>query len=265
MSSSNNQFKGLFMKSLFLFLLLILVPIPVLADSSGVVTLTPDNTLTLYGAVDEEMVEYVANKLPKLSSPTIYVQLFSPGGSVFSGKRVIDQLYAAQAQGKRVVCVAHVAASMAFVILQSPACQSRHVVSGAVLMQHQARATVSGPIHQLLSSVHSLVLELQELNTMQAARLGVPVEVFNNMVQHDLWINSGARALSLNAADSTILVLCDSRLLKRGKREDIIIGRVKLTATQSECPYVVQPKVEAIQIQESVITELKHEQNAGKN
>lgn len=253
------------MRALFLMLLSILLPIQVLAEQPKVVTLTPENTLTLYGAVNEEMVEYVANKLPTLTSSTIYVQLFSPGGSVFSGKRVIDQLSAVQAQGKQVVCIAHVAISMAFVILQSPACQIRHVVSGAILMQHQARATVSGPIHQLLSSVHSLVIELQELNQMQADRMELPVDVFNNMVQHDLWINSGSRALFLKAADSSILALCDSTLVKRGEREDVTIGRIKLTATRSECPYVVQPKVEVIRFEESTITELKHEQDAGKN
>lgn len=253
------------MRALFLMFLAILLPVQVFAEQPNVVTLTPNNTLTLYGAVNEEMVEYVAKKLPTLTSSTVYVQIFSPGGAVFSGKRVIDQLVAVQAQGKQVVCVAHVAVSMAFVILQSPACQVRHVVSGAILMQHQASATVSGPIHQLLSSVHSLILELQELNEMQAKRIGIPVDTFNNMVQHDLWINSGSRALSLNVADSTILALCDSKLVKRGEREDVTIGRIKLTATRSECPYVVQPKVEVIRYEETTITELKYEQDAGKN
>lgn len=235
------------LKAFLISLATLIIPASTLASTpDSVALLKPNNTLTLLGVINEEMVERVARKLPSLSSNTVYVQLISPGGSVLSGKRIIDQLLGLQAQGKKVVCVAHVAISMAFVILQSPACPVRQVVSGALLMQHQASATIEGPVLHLLSQVRSLLQELEEINQMQADRLKIPLAQFLANITHDLWLNSGISAIKANAADSQIAVVCAASLLEQGRKEEVIFGRVKLVVTYSDCPYIVQPKVEVL-------------------
>lgn len=220
------------------------------ASTPQAAVLKPGNTLTLFGVVDEAMVETLARKIPELTSSTIYVQILSPGGSVVSGKRIIDQLVGLQAQGKNIVCVAHIAVSMAFVILQSPACPQRRVVSGAILMQHQASAGVEGPIMNLLSQVKALVAEIEEIEQMQADRLQMPLQQFRALTIHDLWLNSGSAALKAKAADAPIALLCSKELIKAGKREELVLGRVKLVATFSDCPYVVKPHIEVKPIED---------------
>lgn len=208
------------------------------------VILKPSNTLTLFGVVNEGMVAKVAKKIPTLTSDTIYVQLITPGGSVLSGKRIIDQLLGLQAQGKKIVCVAHIAISMGFVILQSPACPVRQVVNGSILMQHQASAGLEGPVMHLLSQVTALLVELNELNVMQANRLQLSVDKFKALTVHDYWLNSGLAAIQAKAADSLGTFICSPVLIKEGNVEEITYFGIKLIATTSDCPYVTQSKVE---------------------
>mgnify|MGYP007071566572 CR=1 FL=1 len=233
-----------FISTVLTLLATLIIPASSIASTPQAALLKPGNTLTLFGVVNEDMVETVAKKIPELSSDTIYVQILSPGGSVVSGKRIIDQLVALQAQGKKVVCVAHIAISMAFVILQSPACPDRRVVSGAILMQHQASAGLEGPILNLLSQVKALVAEIEEIEQMQADRLKLSLNAFRALTVHDYWLNSGSSALKAKAADAPISLLCSKDLIKQGKREELVLGRVKLVATYSDCPYVVKPQVE---------------------
>lgn len=232
------------MKRFLISLATLIIPFTASASTPDAVMLNPSNTLTLIGEVNEDMVEKVAKRIPQLSSNTVYVQLISPGGSVLSGKRIIDQLVALQAQGKQVVCVAHLAASMAFVILQSPACPERTVVSGALLMQHQASLRVQGQIYNILSNITATVEELLELEAMQAKRLQLSVEQFKQLTVHDWWLNSGSAALKAKAADKDVVVLCSAELLQRGNREELHFGNITMTVTISDCPYVVKPKIE---------------------
>lgn len=232
------------LKILLSLLAILIIPVSSNASTPRAAVLKPGNTLTLFGVVNEDMVELVARKIPDLTSDTIYVQILSPGGSVVSGKRLIDQLVGLQAQGKQIVCVAHIAISMAFVILQSPACPDRRVVSGAILMQHQASAGIEGPIMNLLSQVKALVVEIEEIEQMQADRLKLPLAQFRSLTVHDYWLNSGTSALKANAADASISLLCSRELIKQGKREELVMGRIKLVATFSDCPYIIKPKME---------------------
>lgn len=235
------------LKAFLISLATLIIPTSSFASTpEPVAVLRPSNTLTLLGVIEEPMVELVARKLPKLTSNTIYVQLLSPGGSVLAGKRIIDQLLGLQAQGKKVVCVAHIAVSMAFVILQSPACMVRQVVSGAVLMQHQASAVIEGPVLHILSQVQSLLQELDELNKMQATRLQISVPQFMSAIANDMWLNSGKIAIAAKAADAPISVVCSPALLNEGKKEEAVYGRIKLIAHFSDCPYIIQPRIEVL-------------------
>lgn len=207
------------------------------------IVLDTHNTLTLFGEVNERMVEHVATTLPKLG-PTIYVNLVSPGGSIIAGKRVIDQLTAAVNGGRKVVCIPHFAMSMAFVILQSSACPVRLGLSSSVLMQHQPSVVFEGPFHNAVNQLEAVRVEVTELEKMQAQRLGMPIHEFVARTAFDLWLNSGEQALLLRAVDSLGTVICSPTLLKR-KRIDEVDGPFGMTfkLEGSDCPYVLRQKL----------------------
>lgn len=200
------------------------------------------NTLTLFGEVNERMVEHVANSLPKLGN-TVYVNIVSPGGSIPSGKRIIDQLTAAVDSGRKVICIPHIAASMAFVILQSTACPVRLGLSSSLLMQHQPSLSIEGPIHNAASQLEAIKIEVIELEKMQADRLKMPLHEFVARTAFDMWLNSGELALQLKAVDYLGTVICSPRLLKQVRVEEVdtLFGTVKIES--NNCPYVLRQKV----------------------
>lgn len=207
------------------------------------IVLDTHNTLTLFGEVNEGMVEHVANTLPKLG-PTIYVNLVSPGGSIIAGKRIIDQLTAASNAGKKVVCIPHFAISMAFVILQSSACPVRLGLPSSVLMQHQPSLSIEGPFHNTVNQLEAFRVEVVELEKLQAERLKMPLHEFVARTAFDMWLNSGQQALALKAVDSLGTVICSPNLLKR-KRVDEVQGPFGMTfkIESNDCPYVLRQKL----------------------
>jgi len=207
------------------------------------IVLTTTNTLTLFGEVNEGMVEHVANTLPKLGS-TIYVNIVSPGGSIVAGKRIIDQLTAASNSGKKIVCIPHFAISMAFVILQSSACPVRLGLPSSVLMQHQPSLVIEGPFHNAVNQLEAFRIEVVELEKLQAERLKMPLHEFVTRTAFDMWLNSGEQALALKAIDSLGTVICSPDLLK-SKRVDEIQGPFGITfkLEGNDCPYVLRQKL----------------------
>lgn len=211
--------------------------------SSLPIVLTPNNTLTLFGDVNEDMVENVATSLPRIQGNTIYVNIVSGGGSVQSGKRIIEQLTAAVQSGKQVICIPHMAISMAFVILQSSGCPTRMAVPASVLMQHQPSLVIQGPIRNVQSLFDSVKVELNEIERMQAARLKMTHRQFIDITAFDWWLNSGTIAAQHNAVDSVGTVLCSTALIKRKKVREVQFFFRTLIIESSECPYILRQKV----------------------
>jgi len=212
------------------------------AKPAELVILTPENTLNLFGEVNEGMVERVATTLPKLGN-TVYVNLVSPGGSIIAGKRIIDQLSAAINNGKKVVCIPHLAVSMAFVILQSEACPHRMALPSSVLMQHQPSIGFEGPLRSVANQFDAARAEILEIEAMQANRLKISVDKYRELTNFEWWLNTGAISIKANAVDSIGNVICSPALLKRKRIDEVqsLFGTIKLEG--SECPYVLRQKV----------------------
>lgn len=208
-----------------------------------VAVLTPQNTLTLLGTVDEQMVEHVATTLPRMLSNTIYVNIVSTGGSIQAGKRIIDQLTAAVNSGKQIVCVPHLAVSMAFVILQSSGCPERMGVSSSVLMQHQPSLQIGGSLRNVINLLDSIVVEIHEIEKMQADRLGISVAAFREATNFDWWLNSGKIALRHKTIDSIGNVVCSPALLKKKIVREVQFFLNTIKIESSACPYIIKQKV----------------------
>lgn len=212
------------------------------AKPAELVVLTPENTLNLFGEVNEQMVERVATTLPKLGS-TVYVNLVSPGGSIIAGKRIIDQLTAAASNGKKIVCIPHLAISMAFVILQSEACPHRMALPSSVLMQHQPSIGFEGPLRSVANQFDAARAEILEIEVMQAKRLQISVDKYRELTNFEWWLNTGTIAQAAKAVDSIGNVICSPALLKRKRIDEVPFFMTTIKIESSECPYVLRQKV----------------------
>ena len=201
-------------------------------SSSADVVLTVDNTVTIADAIHEQSVSKAIRQLTMIKNSEVYLFLNSPGGSVFSGRKLIDFI---NASDKKIHCVAQYAASMAFAILQ--VCETRLVMSSSILMQHQATIGLRGaPVNNQLSFLNLLLIYLEEMDAMQAARMGITPKDLALEIRDDMWL-TGSESITSNAADKVVTVVCSPKLVQ--KSEVLSVGFFGIAKAKfSKCPLI---------------------------
>jgi len=232
------------MKILNLLFTLFAFAIPTFTLASPVVTATPDVLLTeknhvvVRGEVNGESVSKWILELNNIKDKDVVVYINSPGGSVLAGMTFVEQIQQMTKAGKNVVCVADVAASMAFIILQS--CPNRYVTSASILMQHQMSLKLGGQIENVKTYLNFLDGVEEDLNLMQAKKMDMDPDDFKRLIAHDLWL-SGSSIMKHNAADKMVHVGCDSVLLTKVHKEEIDTFFGTIVLTYSKCPLARDP------------------------
>lgn len=170
--------------------------------------LSKSNTVALVGIVKTPLMVKLLQDLkavPAQEQAVLYLD--SPGGSLDAGLWFIDSVLALK---RPVTCVAYYAASMAMAIFQSQACTTRVVTPNSVLMQHQARFGLRAQSqHNLVSRMSLWNALLSRISLIHQTRMGIKADVYNDLVQHDLWIY-GVTALAYKATDEVRVLLCDA-------------------------------------------------------
>ena len=213
-----------------------------MACSSELVELNSRNLITLRGPIKHESVSDFLNKTSRIDSDEIYVYLSSPGGSVMEGMKIVDVISSLEKSGKKVNCISDFSASMAFIILQS--CPNRYATFSSVLMQHQMSLGLEGNLENVKSYLEFIDNVDEELNRMQANKIGMGEKEFKDKVMSDWWIH-GPDAKKNGVVDDLVVVKCHSELT--GKHDVITVstmfGPIKLI--YDKCPLSRYPiKVE---------------------
>ncbi len=198
-----------------------------------IINLTLTNHVVLRGVINEQSVSKFLLNLQNLNENNIYIYISSPGGSVLDGLQIVDQIQQLTKSGVQVNCIADMAMSMAFVILQS--CPNRLVTSASVLMQHQMSFGISGPIENVSSRMKFVKSLEEELTEMQSQRLNMTAKTFSDMIAHDWWL-FGKEIFEYNVADSVIHVKCDKELSENVIVETIYSMFGDIQEIYSACP-----------------------------
>lgn len=232
------------MKNLALIIILGLTSFVAKAESD--IEFKEGNSYTFAGPVTEESVDAA---ITGISSKSVkFLILDTPGGSIDAGYRFISFLKTRQ----DIACVVQQAASMGFVIFQ--ACGTRYVLDHSLLMQHQASLGLPPmKVGNLLSTLKGILGQLDEMDNMQAKRMGLSLEKFKALIHDDLWLFSGAKAVDLNAADKVVTASCSQDLInKKVRKKEIVqmfIFKAEVEVELSLCPLiltktVIEPKPE---------------------
>jgi ATP-dependent protease ClpP protease subunit len=182
--------------------------VPFYKPGDKTVVMTSKNTVVLNSTINSTSVTNVINKFNTSSEKQMYLMINSPGGVIFEGQRLLDYL---DTTDKEIVCVARVAASMAFNTLQH--CKTRLVLHGSVLMAHHALIEGSdGRINTVTSKdkTHPLYRLDWELDGPIAKRLGVTVEEWFKIINEpQYWIGvDEIMGFRLKLADDMVKVSC---------------------------------------------------------
>lgn len=206
-------------------------------NESKLVRLDENNFVSLRGSVDEESASAFVSDIMKIKGNKIYIYLVTPGGSIISGNTIVQTIDTLTASGKKIICIADHAYSMGFVIFQS--CPVRYILPHSIIMQHQASLQVKGPINQARNMFKLVEKIVNTGNIRQAERLGVTLNEFNLMTEHDLWLY-GNEIIEKRAADEVINVICDFDPEKTYELTKFtMFGIVKIIF--SHCPLIHTP------------------------
>ena len=199
------------------------------------ITLTESNFVLLKGEITGMSVAKTILEVEQLNTdtPTIYIQ--SPGGSVVAGMQFIQYM---KDSGKKFTCIADVAISMAFSILQ--ACDTRLVMTSSTLMQHQVSFTLQGPAENVKTQYKYILDMTEEMEIMEAKRIGISLAKFKADRLSDLWL-TGHKAVDYGAADKIEVVKCAPELYETVVTVTEIEFIFKIDVDYSSCPLVRAP------------------------
>ena len=207
-------------------------------DIPPVVTLTPSNHVSVIGVVTDQSVTGWNKQLAQRDADIVYVYINSPGGSVTAGNTFIQTMDYHAKSGKKIACIADFAASMAFAILQ--ACPYRLGTRQSVAMQHQMSLLLGGPLGNVRSRINFATSIEQSVNEMQAVRLEMSTETFEDKIKSDWWIY-GSNLILNHAVDKLITVGCSDALEARRTGCPLSMGGAD---GQHEVPTRVYPMFE---------------------
>ena len=123
-------------------------------------SIDPDNTLVFNTAVLEETVDEAIAILDKMDGDTIYLEINSPGGSVFDGTRLVNYI---KYSNKKIVTICNnICASMGFQLFEVG--KERLMVDKAILMAHPASGGAMGTIENMYTMLKMIKLYVDRLD-----------------------------------------------------------------------------------------------------
>jgi ATP-dependent Clp protease protease subunit len=179
--------------------------------SNDLITLDNNNLVLIRDEITQNTVNQFISDIYQLDSDDIYIYLLTPGGSVIAGNDIIQTIHAFDKLGKNIICIADVAYSMGFVILQ--ACPNRYILPTSSIMQHQLSLMVDGPIEQLKNKLKFITQIKDDLENMEATRLGLSIDEYYDKIEHDWWLY-GIDIINNKAADKIVNIICTRQLLE---------------------------------------------------
>ena len=209
------------------FFLIMMLPS---VKSNRIIELNNNNVLSIRGTIKEDNVNRFIYQLNKMDNKQdVYVYLDTNGGSVSEGTKIINEV-----TKHNMSCIAHRAYSMGFVILQS--CANRYVTPYATVMQHQISYGMASEKAKMESYVHFVDQVGEQLEKMQATKIGMCPKMFKEKTYNDWWL-SGDNIINENVADEIVDVSCTKELTKSKHRVESFFGY----EVYSNCPLVSYP------------------------
>lgn len=194
------------------------------------IQLKPSNILLLKGEVNEISVQKFLYDLHKHDRrKELILFLDTNGGSVEHGNKIVNEV-----QKYNIACVAERAYSMGFVILQ--ACKKRYITPYGRIMQHQLSYGIGNEKAKVESYVDFISQIEESLASMQASRIGMPIDKFRLKTYNDWWM-FGENAVKQNCVDDVVNVECSERLV----HSNYTMSKYNMDYIYSQCPLIPEP------------------------
>lgn len=154
-----------------------------------VITLTDDNTVSLYGEVNLGSIEVAIEELnqkKKKNPERIYLVITSPGGSVLAGAMLLSAIEGSDIPVDT-VCVALCASMGAQIHAMG---EKRYMTDRSSLMFHPAAGGFQGEFDTMISRMNYLNRYISKMDAYVARRTGIPYDEFKKRIRNELWLDS---------------------------------------------------------------------------
>jgi ATP-dependent Clp protease protease subunit len=221
-----------------LFKILLAVFLFASPTESELIELKKDNFISLRETITQDSSSRLLAKLNTIENKhnTIYLYINSPGGNVIAGLEIINYIKSLQRREKQIICIAHNAMSMAFVIFQY--CSERYILYSSTLMQHQMSLGIKGKLYDINSRMAYMNSMEIKMNQDQATRLNLSLDNFTRLIQNDWWLYAEDILLH-NAADKIVSLFCSFDNFEETTIINSLFGDI--TIKYSACPIINYP------------------------
>lgn len=210
-----------------------------IANAGETITLTATNHVLLRNEVNDQTMTKLTKELSTLVSKRgsatypIYLVLDSPGGSIDAGSMFIE--YAKSVPNLQTITI--FAASMAAGIVEAlPG--KRSILESGIIMFHRASGGVSGQFEsgELESRLDLYKRIVRQMENTNAKRMDLSLSTYKSLVKDEFWI-LGEEAVSKNAADAVINIVCSEALINSSSSETFLaFGIFPVQVQFSKCP-----------------------------
>lgn len=229
------------MKGLFIFIIGILHIANCNAKDevkTKTINLTTRNVCSIEGPVTVESVRKakhcLANKNIKRGRRRypIYLYLYSPGGSIYQGLKLIEF-----AKGiKNLHTITNYAASMASAIVeQLPG--RRYAVENNIFMFHRAQGVFRGQFEtgEVEKQVKFWKGIVRNMSRKNANRIGMTLKHYDEVIKDEWWIY-GKDSVRMNICDEIVQLTCSAPLMARTRKIKVRSLFGSFVKQVSDCP-----------------------------
>lgn len=211
------------------------------------IVLKKSNTLVMNKEFTSDVTAQIAVQAKKLddslpAGEPIYLVLNTPGGSIFAGLELIENLNMLK---RPVNTITIFAASMGFQTVQQLR-GTRYIVDRGTLMSHKAKGGVEGEFPGQLDSRYRYILSVvTEMDQKDANRSKKhTLASYQALVENEYWCNP-ADCAAQGFVDAKAAVSCDSSLSETHEEvvdELSLMGfKLQLIAKFADCPTITAP------------------------
>jgi ATP-dependent protease ClpP protease subunit len=229
------------------------------------VTLKRSNTIVMNKEFTPESAAQVAIEAAVMdmllpSNEPIYLVLNTPGGSIFAGLEMIENL---NSLSRPINTITIYAASMGFQTVQQLK-GKRYIVGNGTLMSHKARGSVEGEFPGQLDERYRYVLGVvTDMDKINADRTkGVhTTESYQKLIENEYWCGPADCAKN-GFIDDKVIVKCDESLYGTHDeivQEDVVFGmQLQFSARFSNCPTITAPLAVSATVDGSDLSKVLH-------
>lgn len=210
------------------------------------INLTPENTVVFRDAVTSNSIGVLQQDLFAISAglekdDIIYLVIDSPGGSIPAGLDMQDIITLIP---QKIHTISIFAASMGFFLSQLG--DQRFITERGVMMGHRAKGGFegqfeNGEIESQLALWKKIVRSMEEF---LAEKMGISLEKYKEKTKDEMWLY-GKEAVSENAADDVVQIICSPELIKQVISVETttmtLFGPMSKKSTYSGCPLIRNP------------------------